>query len=178
MVSLEGHGAVGDGEVMVMKTVMKFGVPMILPLPMILPVQNTQTQRTLILLQIRTVAFVWAVSGKGGPRIDPPSIGSSISTLKDIIKMLPPVSNILHFVDMLIMSSRHCQLVGADYKFILQHVLGEMYDEDELVKKVRCLHSDSNRVTKTEVVEIVEVQSPVPMRTRSRVLQKGDGPSI
>ncbi|MGL5624642.1 MAG: hypothetical protein ACRDDG_19875, partial [Cetobacterium sp.] len=59
------------------------------------------------------------------------------------------------FVDMLVKSSRNCQLTGADYRFILQSKLGDSYNEEMLVQHVPVLHPRTDEVvnevnTKTE----------------------------
>ena len=60
------------------------------------------------------VAAVWVAKPRGIEIIPP-----SPSVLKDLISLLPEVDKPLQFVDMLLRSSRHCQLIGADYRFIL-----------------------------------------------------------
>ncbi|MGL5564422.1 MAG: hypothetical protein ACRDC4_01675, partial [Plesiomonas sp.] len=64
--------------------------------------------------KLQNIAAVW-MEKRGGIDIEPPSP----SALKDIIDLLPSPSKPIPFVDMLIRTSRHCQLVGADYRFIL-----------------------------------------------------------
>ncbi|KAK2814769.1 hypothetical protein Q7C36_023035 [Tachysurus vachellii] len=83
-------------------------------------------------------ACVWSTSAKG-PIINPPSIGD----LRDIIKMLPSPSKPLHYVDMLLRATRHNQLSGADYRFILHATLGDNYDETDLIARVPCLDPSS-----------------------------------
>ncbi|XP_053347252.1 uncharacterized protein LOC128518262 [Clarias gariepinus] len=84
--------------------------------------------------------FVFSMGPKGA-KILPPSV----STLKDLIKMLPSPNKPLDFVDVLIKASRYCQLVGADYRFILQMVLGDWYDEADLIKTVKCLDPKADK---------------------------------
>lgn len=66
----------------------------------------------------RNVAAVWVAKARGGVEIQPPSP----SALRDLIDMLTSVSDPVNFVEMLMRCSRHCQLVGADYRFILQNI--------------------------------------------------------
>ncbi|XP_046719928.1 uncharacterized protein LOC124395473 [Silurus meridionalis] len=95
-------------------------------------------------------ACVW-VAKPSGVQVTPPSP----SALKDIIGLLPSPDKPLPFVDMLIKSSRNCQLTGADYRFILQNKLGDSYNEEMLVQHVPVLSHENDEVvtevkTKTE----------------------------
>ncbi|KAK2840925.1 hypothetical protein Q7C36_012504 [Tachysurus vachellii] len=80
-----------------------------------------------------------------GQIINSPSKGD----LRDIIKMLPSPSKPIHYVDMLLRATRHNQLTGADYRFILHATLGDNYDETDLIARVPCLDPSSDEI-KTE----------------------------
>ncbi|KAK3549821.1 hypothetical protein QTP86_014707, partial [Hemibagrus guttatus] len=85
----------------------------------------------------------------------------SASDLKDILDLLPnPKDNPLHFVKTLIQTTRNAQLCGADYKFILMTKMGPMYDEDELVAKVKILDPESDEVLYIEHTEASEELKP------------------
>lgn len=75
------------------------------------PVPSDSTEGT---TSASNVAAVWVAKPRGIEIIPP-----SPSVLKDLISLLPEVDKPLQFVDMLLRSSRHCQLIGADYRFIL-----------------------------------------------------------
>lgn len=95
----------------------------------------------------RNTALIWSVNSSGKYRVSPPSV----KELKDILQILPSPDKPLPFVEMLMRATRHCQLMGADYRFILQHKLGEGYDEEQLIQEVPCLNPkyDKPSVTTT-----------------------------
>ncbi|KAK3575077.1 hypothetical protein QTP86_019744 [Hemibagrus guttatus] len=91
-----------------------------------------------------------------------PSLSSpSASDLKEILDLLPnPKDNPIHFVKTLIQTTRNAQLCGADYKFILMTKMGPMYDEDELVAKVKILDAESDEVLYIKHTEASEEPKP------------------
>ncbi|KAK3550260.1 hypothetical protein QTP86_021330, partial [Hemibagrus guttatus] len=108
-------------------------------------------------LKSTNAACIFTVQGGGKPTI----YSTSASDLKDILDLLPnPKDNPIHFVKTLIQTTRNAQLCGADYKFILMTKMGPMYDEDELVTKVKILDPESDEVLYIKHTEASEELKP------------------
>lgn len=110
-------------------------------------------------------ACVW-VAKRNGVDITPPSP----SALRDIISLLPSPDKPLLFVDMLVKASRNCQLTGADYRFILQSKLGDMYDEERLLEAVQVLSTDNDKVINLEEITEPEVREGERKKKVRRVI--------